>query len=419
MSKFFRLIFAALVAIVGVALGPVNHAQAMNVTSILYEPTPGARASGIVFSHPDRVACLVEVTEKETSCQFEMFYKNAYQGSGTFMNFEVLDQNSKEIGYAFMSLSSSDEWQKTTVYITFASSELPLLTLTGKDMYDKAFRPDVNNKPVVVYHQWPDSEWETYDSQTPFFSEGQFDIEASGFDIEGGRYSFYIEVKGAITPKTWTGSNRASILIDLNGDEIAEYSISTPSKALKVGYGTAASLINKKTGKAMAQKNCDADAWLSDKNTFAFSFLTKCVNMPLKFGYQAQVYDSTFRGLDVCPDWGLGEVHRNFGSDVTAAYAPIVAAAPVLEATAIVQVKKLSTSKVQLTVSNLVGHGKILIQRNWSDIASITAADSADAALTLVNGVPAWVKVVTLTKGNNIIVVYQDDDRVAKYEFKY
>ena len=341
MSKFFRFLIAALVAVVGAAFGPVNHAQAMNVNSYLYTTNYLGRTEGMVFSHPDRVACLIEVSEAETSCEFEMFYKNYNNqpNDNTYMNFEPQDQNGNKIGYAFMTLSGSSEWQKTTVYLKFPSNAIPLVTFQARNSSSQLFRASSQNKPVAIYHQWPDSEWETYDSQTPIFSEGQFDIEASGFDIEGGRYSFYVEVKGAITPKTWTGSNRASILIDLNGDEIAEFSISTPSKALKVGYGTAASLINKKTGKAMAQKNCDADAWLTDKNTFAFSFLTKCVNMPMKFGYQAQVYDSRFRGLDVSPDWGLAAVHRNFGSDITAAYAQVIAAAPVLEATAIVQIK--------------------------------------------------------------------------------
>lgn len=421
MSRVFKLLIATVVAAVGVALGPVNQAQAMNVNSFLYTTNYLGRTEGMVFSHPDRVACIIEVADAETSCQFEMSYKNYNNQSGdnTFMNFEPQDQTGKKIGYAFTTLIGSEEWKKTTVYIKFPSKAVPQVTFQARNSSDQLFRASSQNKPVVIYHQWPDSEWELYDSQTPFFSEAQFDLDASGFSIEGGRYNFFVEVNGNIIPKSWTGSNRVSVLLDLNADEVAEYAISTPKKALKVGYATPASLINKKTGKALSQKNCDADAWLIDKYTFAFSFMTKCVALPMRFGYQAQVYDARFRGLDVSPDVGLRMVHRNFGSDVVSAYAEVIAAAPVLERTAKVAYKKLSSSKVQISVSNLVGNGKLLIQRDWSDVASIEAKDSSAAGLTLVDGASVWVKTVTLTKGNNIIVVYQDDDRIARYELKY
>lgn len=420
MSKLLRLFLALIVGIAAATLGPIQSAQAKNVNSWLFRTDSAGRTEGMVFSHPDRLACLIEISEAETSCQFEMYYKSYKPGAATFMNFEPQDQNGNKIGYAYMSISSSDEWKKTTVYLKFPSTQIPLVSFQGRDMYGKLFRASADNKPVVIYHQWPDQEWENYDSDTPFFSQGQYDLTSSGFAIEGGRYNFFIEVGGDINPKSWLGLSHASILIDLNGDETAEYSISTLStKALRVGYGTPASLINTKTKKSLSQKNCDADAWLIDKRTFAFSFLTKCISMPMKFKYQAQVYDSKFRGLDVNPDWGLNVAHRNFGSDVVAAYSEVIAGTPQLEATAKVSYKRLSSSKLQLTVSNLVKNGKILIQKDWTDVASIEANDSAAAGLTVVDGAAVWVKTITLSKGNNIIVVYQDDDRIARYEFKY
>lgn len=420
--KALRALLTLLLTVTALAIGPVDSALAKNVNSWLFTTNSSGRTEGMVFSHPDRVACLIEVGLKETSCQFEMFYMN-YKNQGTdstFMNFEPQDQNGNKIGYAFMSLSGSNEWKKTTVYLKFPSNNIPLITFQARNSSSRLFTPAAENKPVVIYHQWPDDEWELYDSDTPFFSTGQFDLEAAGFAIEGGRYNFFIEVNGEINPKSWLGLSRAAILIDINGDEAADYTISTLStKALKIGYGTSAELINKKTNKALPQKNCDADAWLADKYTFAFSFLTKCVAMPMTFDYQAQIYDSTFRSLDVSPDWGLSRVHRNFGSDVVTAYADVIASAPVLPATAKVTYKKLASNKVQLTIANLVGNGEIEIQKNWTKVASIDAKDSNSAELVSNAAGPVWVKTVTLSKGNNIIAVFQDDDRVARYEFKY